>query len=305
MPIGGRQWPPIGLAALAAIGAVFLGVVVATRWLPPGDLGDAHAYWLAGQRLLAGEPLYDPTAGPVTPYAYWYPPTFAQVIAPFTVILPAYAFSLLWGVMLLAILAWLTGGRIVVAFAMIAFLPVAIELWFRNVHLVLAALVVLGVRSSPVAFVAGAGIKFAPAVGLAWLAARGRWPSVAVCLAVGAGALAVSYALSPAAWQQYAEILAGRGGLSAATGLVGIPYGIRVVAGLALALVAGRLRPGLGEPLLVVATLLALPTLFPAAFSVLVAAVPLLWLRRDAGAAGSAGAAGNGDAPSGGDGASR
>ena len=290
-PVGGRLLPPIWRVVLAAIGALLLAVVVWSRWIPPEDLGDAHAYWLAGQRLLNGEPLYDPAAGPVTPYAYWYPPIFAQVVAAFSAILPAYLFSLLWGVLLLGCLWWLADRRTSVGLAMIAFIPVAIELWFRNVHLILAALIVIGVRSNALGFVAGAAIKFGPGVGLAWLAARSRWRDLAVCLVVGAAALALSYGLNPAAWQQYAEILTGRGGLEAASGLLPIPYGVRVVVAVALALAAGRMKPRLGDPLLVVAALLALPTLFPAAFSILVAAVPLLWPR------------GNGNAPSGGDGA--
>lgn len=293
LPIGDRLLPPLGLTILATIGAVFLLVVVLTRWIPPADLGDAHAYWLAGQRLLAGEPLYDPTATPVTPYAYWYPPVFAQVIAPISAVIPAYPFSFLWGILLLGCLWWLAAGRPVVALAMIAFLPVAIELWFRNVHLILAVLIVMGIRITALAFVAGAAIKFAPGVGLAWLGARSRWRDLLLCLVVGAMALAISYWLNPAAWQQYAEILAVRGGLGAASGLLPIPYGVRAVAAVVIAAVAGRLQPRIGEPLLVVAALLALPTLFPAAFSILAAAVPLIWFR------------GKEDAPSGEDGASR
>jgi hypothetical protein len=291
LAVGDRLLPPLGLSILAAIGAVLLAVVIWYRWIPADDLGDAHAYWLAGQRLLADEALYDPTAGPVTPYAYWYPPIFAQVVAPLSAILPAYVFSLLWGVFLLVCLWWLAGGRIAVGLATIAFIPVAIELWFRNVHIILAVLLVLGVRRTALAFVAGGAIKFGPGTGLAWLVGRGRWRDLMICLVAGAAVLALSYVLSPAAWQQYAEILAGRGGLAAASGLVPVPYGIRVTVAVVLAVVAGRLKPRMGEPLLIVAALLALPTLFPAAFSILVGVVPFLWPRRD------------GNAPSGGDGA--
>jgi hypothetical protein len=47
--------------------------------------------------------------------------------------------------------------------------------------------------------------------------------------------------------------------------------------GLALAIVAGRLEPRIGEPLLVVAIVVALPTLWFTALSTLVALVPLIW----------------------------
>jgi len=61
--------------------------------------------------------------------------------------------------------------------------------------------------------------------------------------------------------------------------VVAIPYGARAVAGLALAIVAGRLPPRTAEPLLVAAALLALPTLWWTAFSLLAALVPLLRTR--------------------------
>ena len=74
-----RGRPTPLLIGLAAIGGVFLLVVAVNRWGTPSD---EHAYWLAAQRLIDGEPIYDPTATSVTPYAYWYPPFVAQVLAP-------------------------------------------------------------------------------------------------------------------------------------------------------------------------------------------------------------------------------
>ena len=82
--IRGLRLPSPALLALAAIGGCLLLVVAANRW---GSPQDEHAYWLAGQRLLAGAPLYDPTATAVTPYAYWYPPPLAQVMAPISAVL--------------------------------------------------------------------------------------------------------------------------------------------------------------------------------------------------------------------------
>ena len=83
--IGGRRFPPIGLVVLSAVGAALLLVIASGRW---GDPQDQHAYWLAAQRLINGQPLYDPTATSVTPYAYWYPPPLAQVLVPVAAILP-------------------------------------------------------------------------------------------------------------------------------------------------------------------------------------------------------------------------
>ena len=91
----------------------------------------------------------------------------------------------------------------------------------------------------------------------------------------GSGILAVSVALSPAAWQQFIDITLTRGPLDQ-TGFVAVPYAIRFAAGLVLALAAGRLRPQIGEPLLVIAVTLALPTLWFTALATLVALYPVI-----------------------------
>jgi peptidoglycan/LPS O-acetylase OafA/YrhL len=57
--------------------------------------------------------------------------------------------NLLWIVLLLACLWWLGGRDPLTAVALIAFLPVAVELPARNIHLVLAVLAVLALRRSP------------------------------------------------------------------------------------------------------------------------------------------------------------
>jgi hypothetical protein len=87
--------------------------------------------------------------------------------------------------------------------------------------------------------------------------------------------LLVSVVLSPDAWRQFAEVMLARGPADAST-LLPIPYVARAVAGLAILVVAARLEPRWGEPLLVVAVVVALPTLWFTAFSTLVAIVPLL-----------------------------
>jgi glycosyl transferase family 87 len=273
--VGRMTMPSPLLVVLAAIGAALLLVVAVNRWAVPSD---EHAYWLAAQRLLNGEPLYDPDATIVTPYAYWYPPVLAQFLAPVAAILPAMAFTFAWTVLLL-MCVWFLGGRAPLgALALIAFLPVAVELWFRNIHLVLAVLVVLGLRRWPVAFAVGASIKLAPGLGIVYLAARGRWRDAGLATAVGIAILAVSVALSPDAWRQFVDIVTARGA-GEVNGLIAVPYFVRAIAAFALALVAGRLRPELGEPLLVVAMTLALPTLWFTALSMLAAIVPLVLYR--------------------------
>jgi hypothetical protein len=158
---------------------------------------------------------------------------------------------------------------------MCAFPPVAVEFWFRNVHLVLAALLVLGIRRWSGWFSVGAAIKLAPGIGLAYLAIRGRWREAGIALGFGAGILIVSVLLSPDAWRQFAEILVARGPGDAST-FWPIPYVARVAVAAVLLVVASRLEPRWGDPLLVVAVVVALPTLWLTALSTLVAVVPLL-----------------------------
>jgi hypothetical protein len=272
--VRGLRLPPPALLVLAALGGCLLLVVAVNRWADPQD---EHAYWLAGQRLLTGAPLYDPTATAVTPYAYWYPPPLAQVLAPVSAVLSSAQFSWAWTALLLACLLWLGRGRPLVALALVAFLPVAVELWFRNVHLLLAAIVALAILRWPWMFALGAIIKLAPGLGIVYLLVRRRWRDAAIAVAVGLALVLVSVILDPGAWAGFVDIIRGRGPGDVA-GLLPIPYAVRAAAGLALTIVAGRLAPRVGEPLLVVAIVVASPTLWLDALAMLAAIVPVVWL---------------------------
>jgi hypothetical protein len=270
--LGDRTLPPLGLVILAGVGAVLLITVAFYRWATPSD---EHAYWLAAHRLLDGQPLYDPTASPVTPYAYWYPPVVAQVLAPVAAVLPSLVFTAAWTLLLLGCLWWLARGNILVALALVAFPPVAVELWFRNIHLVLAVLLVMAVRGRSSLFPVGAAIKLAPGLGIAWLAGQGRWRAAAAATTVGLVILAASVAISPDAWVQFIQVVGARGPGDVSS-FVPIPYAIRATAGLALALVASRLARPWSGVLLVVAVTIALPTLWFTALSTAVGVVAVV-----------------------------
>lgn len=268
--MGSLVLPPPALVVLAAVGATLLLVVAVTRWATPSD---EHAYWLAARRLLEGQPLYDPSAGPVTPYAYWYPPVLAQVVAPLAAVLPALAFTAAWTVLMLGCLWWLAGRNVLVALALVAFPPVAVEFSFRNVHLPLAVLLVLAIRRAWL-FPVAAAVKLAPGLGLPWLAARGRWRELGRATLAGSLVLAASVAISPAAWGDWLAIAGARGPGDVASFLP-VPYAWRAVAGLAIALWAARQRSHLAEAGLVIGVTIAMPTLWTTALSLLVALVPI------------------------------
>ena len=269
----GRLWLPApGLLVLSTIGALFLLVIAVYRWPFPQD---ELSYYIGARRLIDGVPLYDPTATVVTPFAYRYPPPLAQFLVPFALVMSPAVFTATWTVLLMGCLWWMAGRDIWVMLALIAFPPVAVELWYRNVHIILAVLLVLAIRRWSGFYAIGAAIKVAPGLGIAFLAAGGRWRAAGVAVAVGLGILVVSVALSPAAWAQFIDITRARGPLDE-TGFVAVPYLWRFAGGLVLAIVAGRLRPRLGEPLLVIAVTLALPTLWFTALATLVALYPVI-----------------------------
>jgi hypothetical protein len=300
--MGTRRWPAPMLLVLAAVGASLLAIIASTEW---SHFNDEHAYWLAGARLAAGQPLYDLAAAPNTPFAYWYPPPLAQVLAPFTSFVGADAFSVVWTALLLACLWWLAGRDVLIALALVAFLPVAVELRVRNVHLLLAVLVVLGLRRSWAFWVPAAALKITPVLGVVYFAAAGRWRDALKVAALGAAVLGVSFAVGPDAWREFLDVVGARAGTDGGS-LVPIPFAIRFAAGgllvvLAGLLVAGRVRgravaawgpQRAGEALLILGLTIANPTLWMTAFSLLVAIVPL-WRSaqvRPAASAGSAGA---------------
>lgn len=267
--IAGRPW---WLLVLAAIGASLLLVVALARWGAPSD---EHAYWLAARRLIDGQPLYDPTATIVTPFAYLYPPPLAQALVPVAAIVPDWLFSVGWTVLMGLALFWLAGKDVLRALALVAFPPVAVEFWFRNVHLFLAVLVVLGLRRAAGAFAVGAAIKVSPGLGIPYLALRGRWREAGVALVVGLAMLAASVAVSPDAWRAYVDFALGVDPLQQSA-FVAVPLPVRAAVGVVIALVATRLPRIYGDPLLVVAVTVALPSLWFTGLSLLVAIVPLV-----------------------------
>jgi hypothetical protein len=278
--VGTRRFPPLWLVAAAAVGASLLLILATTEWR---HLNDEYAYWLAGARLASGASPYDPSALASTPYAYWYPPPLAQVMAPITSLVPADAFSVAWTALLLVCLWWLAGRNVLLALALIAFLPVAVELRVRNVHLLIAVLAVLALRRSSLFWIPAAALKMTPVLGLAYLAAAQRWREAVVAGVAGLAVLAVSYVAAPWLWQAFFDVVGLRAGADGGS-VFPIPFAVRFPVGAVLAVVAGRLAlrasrsgasPRGAESLLIVALTIANPTLWVTALSLLVAIVPL------------------------------
>jgi hypothetical protein len=260
------------LAAAAAIGLVVLLVLAVYRW---SELGDSHAYWLAGQAVVDGRSPYELTTGPQVPFAYQYPPPLAQVLAPMSMVLGTWPFEYAWLGTMVVCLAWISGFRPLVFLALVALLPVSIEFWYRNIHLQLAVLAILAIRRWPALFGLGAVVKLSPAVGVVYLAAAGRWRAVAEVIVVILAIGGISWLLAPDVWTEFVRTLVARGPADA-SGILPIPYVSRVMAAVVLAFIAGRLGGVRGEALVFVAIGVGLPTLWWTGFSYFVGLV--VWI---------------------------
>jgi hypothetical protein len=157
---------------------------------------DAYAYWATR----AGDPYAAAEAGRIG--AYLYSPAFAQLLAPL-VILPWPVFCALWTA-LLCLVYWRLVGRL--ALPLLLFIPIPFEIVSGNVHLLIAAAIVVGFRY-PAAWALPLLTKVTPGIGLLWFAARHEWRSLAIALGATALLAAVSFVVAPDAWRQWLALL--------------------------------------------------------------------------------------------------
>ena len=199
------------LAALAARyarpvrdGLILIGVARAlvyyvVQGIHPWEFAgiDARAYW--GVDL--AHPYLRSTVGELS--SYLYAPAFAQLLAPFSA-LPFWAFFALWTAVSVALLVWLVRPWPWAVPMLI--LPISYELFVGNIHLMLAAALVVGLRT-PVVWALPVLTKITPGVGALWLLARARWRSFAIAAGTTLAIVAVSALLSPSAWSDWIAFL--------------------------------------------------------------------------------------------------
>ena len=179
------RWRAVG-DALTIAGIVYIALV----WLrvfpyaPPvpdyGPMFDARAYWTAWQGGM-----YD------TPWlvngAYSYSPAFAQLIWPLT-LLPWPVFAAGYTLGCIACLFWMRVPW------MIAFPGVIDDILRGNIHVFLAASIVLAIRGFPAAWTFGIIAKVTPGIGILWHVVRGEWRNTAIALGVPFVIVAISFA---------------------------------------------------------------------------------------------------------------
>jgi hypothetical protein len=219
-----------------------------------GHVGfDAFAYW---------------SLDPSRPYdlpnsalgAFLYSPPLVRVFAP-AALLSWTQFWFLWTAVLLATVLWLGGRR---AAWLLAFPPVALELYYGNINLLIAAAIALGFRY-PAAWAFVLLAKVTPGIGLLWYAVRGEWRSLAVALGSTGLIVAVSFAIDGSLWPQWIAAVQ-RDANSNLGGVLAIPLWLRLPAAAAIVSWGARANRPWTVP---VGATVAMPVLWVAVFSTL------------------------------------
>jgi hypothetical protein len=178
-----------GLTIAGLLFGVYLFVVVAPSAQTVGF--DAFAYW-----HLDIEHPYDLSAGAFG--AFTYTPAAARLFAP-AAMLSWPAFLTLWLAVLVGTVIWLGWRR---SLMVLAFPPVAVELYHGNIHLLIAAAIALGFRY-PAAWAFVVLTKVTPGIGLLWFAVRREWRSLGIAVAATAAIAGVSFAVDARLWSEW------------------------------------------------------------------------------------------------------
>jgi hypothetical protein len=226
---------------------------------------DAEAYW--GFRLddlYRGVQLGDQDA-------FLYSPVVAWLFVPFSA-LPYEVFYGILAAVNLAVLVWLVGPELAALLLLVGPIlpPVANEVARGNIHLLLAAAIVVGFRY-PAWWAWVLLTKVTPGVGLVWFAFRREWRKLAWAAGVTAVVVAVSFLVAPDLWIRWFAMLAGNVETTRPSVLE-----IPVLPRLALAVVLVAVGVWRDRPAIVpVAAMLALPAIWVNSLAMLVAVIPL------------------------------
>ena len=264
--IGSVRWRRLGRRV--AIGVGLTAIVIIWAWLNWRGIffRDALAYW---------RPDFDDLYGGRevgVASTYLYSPAFAQLMW-LPGLLPWPVFAALFSGLCLAALVWMAGPIPAALLLVIPFSPVIDEITTGNIHLLLAAGIVIGFRF-PGAWAFHLLTKVTPGAGVLWFAGRREWRSLALALAVTVAVTAVSFALAPSAWFEWVETLQRSSQVEVPDRIAAIPGPllVRVALAAVIAVLAG-LRGW--RWLVPVAVVLALPVPWSSGLSVLVACIPL------------------------------
>jgi Glycosyltransferase family 87 len=214
---------------------------------------DLYAYWVADPG--------DPYANPVgVGFAYLYSPLFLQVTLPLK-LLPFDVVAVIWLIAGLAALWWLG------ALWMLVIPGVSSDLLLGNINVFIAVAIVLALQR-PAWWAFALLTKLSPAVGGLWHLVRGEWRAVGWSALVVSALVGISFAIQPAAWIDWVDLLLGsltaRGASTSEFG----PLTIRLPLAAAIVVIGALTRRAWTLP---IAALVAMPVIWPATIAVLTA----------------------------------
>lgn len=249
------------LHGLVIGGLAFLAYTFLVAAPRTGTVGfDAFAYW----SVQSPNPYLVPVGALG---AFTYSPPVA-LVAQLAGGVPFWVFLWVWMAVLVATAIWLGGCR---ALLVLAFPPVAMELYHGNVHLLIAVAIVLGFRH-PWTWSIVLLTKPTSGVGLLWFAARREWRNLATALGATAAIVAFSLLLAPQLWVEWVGYLLANTSAAPGGAWVPVPLWLRVAVAAGLVVWGARTDRIWTVP---VATTIALPMLWFTGFAVLVALIRL------------------------------
>lgn len=189
----------LGMFALALMGAL-AGLYVLWLHATTDPLADVHAYYEAGARLNAGMPLYPPDQDVNGPHAYFYPPLFAILFRPLS-LLPFDSAAVLWEAVVVASLivtVWWIGPRRRETWLALGFLGLPIG-WCVAIGQAQIPLTLLTAIGGPWSIALAAHIKLFPALVSLWWIGRREWRTLGVFATWVAGLAMVQVVLAPQA----------------------------------------------------------------------------------------------------------
>ena len=255
-----RLWraakPALAIAGGAYLLGSVLGIIPFTlqRGVAPGL--DTVVYWAADlDNLYAGAQIGERDA-------FLYSPVFAQVLFPLRFLPFEVAYGLWLGVSIAA-LVWMR-----VAWTL-AFPPVLADLYWGNVHVFYALVIVLGFRVAAL-WALPILTKVVSGIGVLWFAFRAEWRPFAIALGASAAIALISFVLAPGLWFDWFDSLIANSGRETGMRFDIVPLPIRLAGGLAILFWGARTDRRWTVP---IAVFLASPTMWPGTGAVLVAAV--------------------------------
>jgi hypothetical protein len=260
---------------VSAVVGILLGVGAAIIHLTLDPLGDVRAYYDAGARLNAGQPLYVQVADTNDAGFYRYPPLLAIMFRPLA-LLPFHVAAVLWGAVIVA--------ATVLTFRQIRIRPVVLLvaawlaapiIWTVTIGQAQAIVTLLLAIGSPWAVALAANLKLFPALAAVYWVGRREWRRLGIFAAWMAGLIAFQFVLEPAATVAYIGFLSlDQVGEVRNLSLYAVSPALWAVSVVVMGLVALKLAPTRwGWAAAVVLTVFATPRLIQYQLSTLLAAL--------------------------------